>query len=78
MRSHHYFRVDTASALVPWIVATVSVVLAFVLLSHFVAALNVQMQRGQALRAGPNAAAVSNIELQSNNDGVKQTVASVE
>ncbi len=52
MSSSSYLRSDTAMTLVPWIVATASCVLSFVLLAQFIDTLHVQMQRGQALRAG--------------------------
>ena len=46
---------ETLLALIPWIIASIACVLAFVLLAQFIDTLHEQMQRGQALRADQSA-----------------------
>lgn len=59
MPARHYFRSGTLVAIAPWAIASVACVLAFVILAQFIDTLDVQMQRGQALRSGQSTPVVA-------------------
>ncbi len=78
MPARSYFRSDTALALAPWILAAVACVLAFVLLAKFIDTLHMQMQRGQALRAGQSTTAVAQIGAQEHIAAASQNLAAIQ